>query len=883
MSGSKKISGLMVFTIFMSLLSGLSPAQSRQVLLIGLTSPYASFDGRYWRIGNSFIELIIENTTDTAPLGDNVTIVNKQTGFSHDYIYQFWEYRINDTSFISSTTLTVTNTTWYRREYSISVSDERAILNISCQLLSYDFYEVWSFRVPKDKPYIEVSLYLNNTSSNSMTIYTQNHILIIEETDKTSDSTLFFCYETFSPSLRFQRNPITYKTSDILIISLKNGEGLIIHMSDYGYLNQLFNRTGPDGVGTQICPFHRFYWLPPGRSFYLTSFRFQVFTGDYLDGLVSLRETFMQEYGDLLYNITEPTYSQWYDFWLDFNRTDLEQIVPIIKQLGVKWFIIDGGWEWNAYPLTCWEWDSARLGDLSETLTWLRDQGFKIVVHFSGGLNDTYMAQEGYPYYAKDIDGNNRTVNVGPFTANGMVPIWSKIKPLLEEKLGVFAPYIDGIWWDFVFSGTHGDPTNYGPIYGTNNTVPEILDILLNVSAKYGLITFLQNIGERGFMNPWTQARYARKYNVTIVMGMTSSDILTVSTEINHIDQVIRAMQDALVVPTHTLTFAGETSVRGDNEHYFKLTRTVFAVRGPICFRGLFTSQRSWTFVKNITQLRQRIGLMEFYGRFMFALAYPTLNESSALDPWSISYRDGDDLFVAVWSPSVERQRNVTVMTGKMGLSGDYRCFEVELENMTISYKGTCTLGGNVTISSFIPANGVKLFYLTKSEVPTCVMGTARASETFANQRLYVELSAPSGTISETTIYVPPSYDMPYYVKIYDQVYTSPLSTKAEFDNATYNCWYYDSDSRLLYVKVEHYSVATIEVSWQPLEEEAPPEEEVPPPPPPPPEEERVPWEYYLSIIMVIVAVIIIAVAYKVTYKAMLTSLHRGKYLRLRR
>jgi len=84
----------------------------------------------------------------------------------------------------------------------------------------------------------------------------------------------------------------------------------------------------------------------------------------------------------------------------------------------------------------------------------------------------------------------------------------------------------------------------------------------------------------------------------------------------------------------------------------------------------------------------------------------------------------------------------------------------------------------------------------------------------FAYNSLTLNLSASPNTLTETVISIPPTMSIPKYVKIYDGIYVHPLSSKSEFDKANYNCWYYDSQNHLLYVKAIAHSDIPITVSW---------------------------------------------------------------------
>lgn len=87
-------------------------------------------------------------------------------------------------------------------------------------------------------------------------------------------------------------------------------------------------------------------------------------------------------------------------------------------------------------------------------------------------------------------------------------------------------------------------------------------------------------------------------------------------------------------------------------------------------------------------------------------------------------------------------------------------------------------------------------------------------SASFSSNRLSYTLSAPSNTLTTSVIYIPSGYGIPCYVKIYNSIYSTPLSSKSQFDNADFNCWYYDQNNHLLYVKAVAHSDTPITVSW---------------------------------------------------------------------
>jgi len=117
----------------------------------------------------------------------------------------------------------------------------------------------------------------------------------------------------------------------------------------------------------------------------------------------------------------------------------------------------------------------------------------------------------------------------------------------------------------------------------------------------------------------------------------------------------------------------------------------------------------------------------------------------------------------------------------------------------------------------------------------------------FVDLRLVIELSAPSGTDSIVTIYVD-DYGKPTFIKRSDtETEFAEVTSLTDFEGCT-DCWYYDSENEMLYVKVRHHSVVPVMVSWEPLGEETTTS-------PPPPEAPETPWITYLVIIISVISV----------------------------
>jgi len=97
------------------------------------------------------------------------------------------------------------------------------------------------------------------------------------------------------------------------------------------------------------------------------------------------------------------------------------------------------------------------------------------------------------------------------------------------------------------------------------------------------------------------------------------------------------------------------------------------------------------------------------------------------------------------------------------------------------------------------------------------------------------------------------NYGKPTYVKRLDMgEFLTEVDLFEELLNTT-DAWYYDSNTSMLYIKVEHYSEVPIEVSWQPLETTATTTTTTTSPPPEAPE---TPWTTYLIIIISVILVI---------------------------
>ena len=86
-------------------------------------------------------------------------------------------------------------------------------------------------------------------------------------------------------------------------------------------------------------------------------------------------------------------------------------------------------------------------------------------------------------------------------------------------------------------------------------------------------------------------------------------------------------------------------------------------------------------------------------------------------------------------------------------------------------------------------------------------------STTITDKLMIVKISAPSGVNSTTVIYTA-GYGKPLSIKRLDTgTKLREVPSLSDLDKLT-NCWYYDSTNKLIYVKVRHYSEATVKIIW---------------------------------------------------------------------
>lgn len=84
---------------------------------------------------------------------------------------------------------------------------------------------------------------------------------------------------------------------------------------------------------------------------------------------------------------------------------------------------------------------------------------------------------------------------------------------------------------------------------------------------------------------------------------------------------------------------------------------------------------------------------------------------------------------------------------------------------------------------------------------------------TFSEDKLNVTLSAPSNSFSLLTINTG-TYSSPLYVEVNGVSYNFPQLSKSRLDSTAETAWFYDSETRCLYVKVLHESPANVTVYW---------------------------------------------------------------------
>ncbi|RLC85995.1 MAG: hypothetical protein DRJ03_10080 [Chloroflexi bacterium] len=108
-------------------------------------------------------------------------------------------------------------------------------------------------------------------------------------------------------------------------------------------------------------------------------------------------------------------------------------------------------------------------------------------------------------------------------------------------------------------------------------------------------------------------------------------------------------------------------------------------------------------------------------------------------------------------------------------------------------------------------------FNLPPAYVISC-NGTISGS--YVTRRLEIIVSAPSGNITETVVYA--GY-LGLPVNLYINGQNVLPTTRSIYTKSTENCWYYDPDNSLIYIKVFHESSVTIIIDWTVPSEEAPP------------------------------------------------------------
>jgi hypothetical protein len=101
---------------------------------------------------------------------------------------------------------------------------------------------------------------------------------------------------------------------------------------------------------------------------------------------------------------------------------------------------------------------------------------------------------------------------------------------------------------------------------------------------------------------------------------------------------------------------------------------------------------------------------------------------------------------------------------------------------------------------------------LSEEQTPFVANTSSPLSEvTYRNQRLTINFN--SSEIVVLKVGASP-LNMPLGVYINNVLYSTPLLTKTDFDNAPYTCWYYDQQSVNIYIKIVPHSTTTVIVNW---------------------------------------------------------------------
>jgi len=141
--------------------------------------------------------------------------------------------------------------------------------------------------------------------------------------------------------------------------------------------------------------------------------------------------------------------------------------------------------------------------------------------------------------------------------------------------------------------------------------------------------------------------------------------------------------------------------------------------------------------------------------------------------------------------------------------------------------------------------------YITESDrmvVLPKTDGLEITSIDLTDRRLYLELNAAN--INSTTIIYTVDKGEPQYIKRLDiSEILKKVSSLSDLENTT-DAWFYNSTSRLLYVKVEHLSLVPVDVSWEPLTSTTTTTTTTPPP-----EAPEKPWTTYIAIIVTVLLV----------------------------
>jgi len=202
------------------------------------------------------------------------------------------------------------------------------------------------------------------------------------------------------------------------------------------------------------------------------------------------------------------------------------------------------------------------------------------------------------------------------------------------------------------------------------------------------------------------------------------------------------------------------------------------------------------------------------------------------IDNWSISNTYSGDLYIhietfSISSPSGVVGHNVTVWLVSpsrfLVVSGSESVLvDGKIPSSITRFSDTSNLGFKITN---IVSNSTRIqFNIPHVYILSVINGTVTAAS-FANRRLQIVVNAPAGTVSETLVYAG-DYGVPRTLYINGRA-VSP-TTRSIYNQLSGDCWYYDSENKIIYIKASHSSAVQIVVDWS-VPTEAPPPTTVPP------------------------------------------------------